>query len=197
MRADLILIAVSALSLGWAASAPLNFPMGGHTNYGDWSGTVQVSPAAWKPGDTVTVDATLKVADRHLQNLSAAGIKPDSFILLVTAERTFDAAGHLHLPNDQYMSTLITPAGLPIEGGAQGAVTTRFGGPYRTPLDQFVKAPIAAEGLMPGDKRVLLHASGLLPADLPPGTSTCPTTSTCRRSSRPRECPSKGARKGR
>jgi hypothetical protein len=169
MRASLILIAASALSLGWAASAPLNFPIGGHTNYGDWSGAVQVSAAAWKPGDTVTVDLTLKVTNQHMQNLSAAGIKPDSFILLVTAERTFDAAGHIHLPNDQYMSTLITPTGMPIEGGAQGAVTTRFGGPYRTPLDQFVKAPIAAEGLMPGDKRVLLHASAQLPADLPPG----------------------------
>ena len=166
---SLILMTVSALSVGWAASAPLSFPVGGHTNYGDWSGAVRVSASAWKPGDTVTVDLTLSVTDRHLQNLSAAGIKPDSFILLVTAERTFDGAGHIHMPNDQYMSTLITPTGLPIEGGAQGAVTTRFGGPYKSPLDQFVKAPLAAGALMPGDKRVLLHASGQLPADLPPG----------------------------
>jgi len=149
MRASLILMAVSALSLGWGASGSLSFPVGGHTNYGDWSGAVRVSEAAWKPGDTVTVDLTLKVTDQHMQNLAAAGIKPDSFILLVTAERTFDAAGHIHLPNDQYMSTLIAPTGMPIEGGAQGAVTTRFGGPWSTPLDQFVKAPIAAEGLMP------------------------------------------------
>ena len=57
----LVLMAVSALSLGWGASAPLNFPVGGHTNYGNWSGAVRVSEAAWKPGDTVTVDLTLKV----------------------------------------------------------------------------------------------------------------------------------------
>ena len=143
--------------------------MGGHTNYGDWSGAAQVSEAAWKPGDTVTVDVTLKVTAQHLQNLAAAGIKPDSFILLVTAERTFDAAGHLHFPNDQYMSTLITPTGLPIEGGPQGAVTTRFGGPYASPYDQFVKAPIDALGLMPGENSVLLHTSAQLPAGLPPG----------------------------
>jgi hypothetical protein len=31
----LVLMAVSALSLEWGASAPLNFPAGGHTNYGD------------------------------------------------------------------------------------------------------------------------------------------------------------------
>ena len=107
---------MSAWSVGWAASAPLKFPVGGNTNYGDWSGAVQVSEAAWKPGDTVTVDVTLKVTNQHLQNLAAAGIKPDSFILAVTAERAFDAAGHLHLPNDQYMSTLLTPTGLPGEG---------------------------------------------------------------------------------
>jgi len=58
---------------------------------------------------------------------------------------------------------------LPIEGGPQGAVTTRFGGPYRTPFDQFVKVPTAVTGLMPGDDSILLHASGQLPADLPPG----------------------------
>jgi len=78
------------------------------------------SEAAWKPGDTVTVDVTLKVTNQHMQNLAAAGIKPDSFILLVTAERAFDAAGHLHLPNDQYMSTLITPTDCRSKGVRKG-----------------------------------------------------------------------------
>jgi len=76
-------------------------------------------------------------------------------------------------------------------------VTTRFGGPYSTPLDQFVKAPIDAEGLMPGGNSVLLHASGQLPAGLPPGiyrlrldvgvakaAPTTPSTATALRPSR-------------
>jgi len=104
-----------------------------------------------------------------LQNLAGAGIKADNFCLLVTAERTFDAAGHLHFPTDQYISTLLTPTGLPIEGGAQGAVTTRFGGAFRTPLDLLAKVPVAAGGLIAAGGRILLHASGPLPADLPPG----------------------------
>ena len=104
-----------------------------------------------------------------MQNLASIGIKADSFILLITAERTFDAAGRLRLPSDQYMSTLITPTGLPIEGGQQGAVTTRFGGPWKTLFDQFLKAPVAVLGIAPGGDRVAFHGSAKLPDDLPPG----------------------------
>ncbi len=103
------------------------------------------------------------------QRRRAAGIRADNFILLVTAERTFDYGGHLRLPYDQYMSTLITPTGLPIEGGTQGAITNRFGGAFRTPVDVFVKTPVAALGLRPEEGKILLHASATLPADLPPG----------------------------
>ena len=165
-----ILLGLAASSLCWGAPASLSFSVGGRTNYGTWSGEVRVSPAAWTPGATVSLDSTLRVGAQHLQDLSAAlGVKLDSFILLVTAERTFDAGGVLRLPTDQLMSTLVTPTGLPIEGGPQGAVTTRFGGPFRTPLDQFVKAPVVALGLLPGSGKAVLRASAQLPADLPPG----------------------------
>jgi hypothetical protein len=128
-----------------------------------------VSPATWKPGDTVTIDARLKQAGMHAKALAAAGIQADNFILLATAERLFDSAGHMHLPYDQYMSTLITPTGLPIEGGYQGAVTQRFGGAFTTQYDQFAKTPVAAAGLRSGDGSVLLHVWGQLPASLPAG----------------------------
>ena len=166
----LVLIAMSVLwSASWAGSGTLSFSAGGYTTHGNWSGNVVVSPASWKPGDTVTIDATLQQAASHSQALAAAGINADSFILLVTAERTFDYGGHLRLPYDQYLSTLITPTGMPIEGGYQGAITTRFGQLFKTPFDQFVKTPIAAIGLRPAEGTVLLHASGQLPNDLPPG----------------------------
>ena len=168
-RVEFILLAIWSTSI-CAAASPQSFAVGGHTNYGNWTGDVRISSTAWKPGDTVAVDATLQLAGRHLQALSAdLSIQPDSFILLVTAERMFDADGHLRLPSDQTMSTLITPTGIPIEGGVQGALTTRFGGPFRTPLDQFVSAPVSSPGLLPQTGRVMLHASGQLPADLPPG----------------------------
>ncbi|MCX6627915.1 MAG: hypothetical protein NTW28_09835, partial [Candidatus Solibacter sp.] len=164
-----ILLAVPFLLPARAAQTPLKFSAGGTTNYGVWSGAVRVSSSAWKPGDTVAVDASLNISPEHLQNLAGAGIKADSFILLVTAERAFDAGGHLRMANEQNMSTLLTPTGLPIEGGPQGAVTNRFGGLFRTPLDLFVKVPTTVLGLMPGSQTVLFHAAGKLPADLPPG----------------------------
>src|SRR5258708_7239724 len=91
---------LAASCLAWTAPARLNFPVRGYTNYGDWSGEVSVSQAAWGPGDSIAIDSTLQVSAQHLQNLSAAGIKADSYILLVTAERTFDFGGRLRLPYD-------------------------------------------------------------------------------------------------
>ncbi len=166
MRATVLLPLLAALS---AQAASLSFPAGGGTNYGAWSSEVKISPAVWRPGDTVTVDATLRVPADYLPNLAAVGIKADSFVLLATAERTFDAGGRLRLANDQNMSTLITPSGLAIEGGYQGAVTTRFGGAFRTPYDQFGKAPVAALAPTAGRGRLVFHLSGKLPDDLPPG----------------------------
>ena len=64
-------------------------------------------------------------ASTHLASLAAAGIKADKLCVLVTAERTFDADGWMRLPSDEKMSTLLTPTGLAIEGGVQGAVTNR------------------------------------------------------------------------
>ena len=169
-RGVVVLLALATSSLAQAASSPVSFSAGGHTNYGNWTSSVRFSPAAWKPGETVNVDATLQLAGRHLQTLSGdLNLQPDSFILLVTAERTFDTGGHLRLNSDQTVSTLITPTGLPIEGGPQGALTTRFGGPFKTPLDQFASAPVSSLALMPADSRVVFHASAKLPADLPPG----------------------------
>jgi hypothetical protein len=52
--------------------------------------------------------------------MAAAGYPVDSLIVLVTAERSFDADGWLRLPSDEKMSTLLTPTGLGIKGGIQG-----------------------------------------------------------------------------
>jgi hypothetical protein len=101
--------------------------------------------------------------------LNGLGLKLDGVCLLVTAERTFDAKGMVRLGSDERMSTLLTPTGLAIEGGVQGAVTDRFAGyTFRTPVDQFTtKAfPVAT---IPGQRQITLTASQVLPADIPPG----------------------------
>ena len=142
---------------------------------GAWETEGAAAPGVWRPGDHVTVSAKLRLTDRHLEAFAAArkAPRPRRLVLLVTAERTFDSDGWLRLPSDERMSTLLTPAGLAIEGGVQGAVTNRFGYPFRTPLDLLQSRPWRPPG----------H----------PASRTSPTGSASRRSSRPTSRPASTA----
>ena len=157
------------LSAGAARAAEVRHSSAGYTTYGDWLTEMRAEPDAWSPGDTVRATATLVVGESFMSNFAADNLKIDGFCLLVTAERTFDAGGWIRLPSDERMSTLLTPSGLPIEGGAQAAVTTRFGGFFRTPFDQFVRLPLASAVRSDGLLRVTFNVEQKLPADLPPG----------------------------
>ena len=119
------------------ASRRCAFSGSGQTAHGAWSAEASVSTSRWKPGDAVQIDVTVQIGAGHLASLAAAGIKADRLCVLVTAERTFDADGWMRLPSDEKMSTLLTPTGLAIEGGVQGAVTNRYGYQFGSPLDQF------------------------------------------------------------
>ncbi len=110
------LIPILALAAACSA-AEVRRSAAGYTTYGEWSTEMRAAPDAWSPGDTVRVSATLFIANAHLSNLANDNIKVDGVTLLVTAERTFDAQGWIRLPSDERMSTLLTPTGLPIEGG--------------------------------------------------------------------------------
>ncbi len=185
LLAALFLLAVT-LGPGWTAHAvsqspeisrsdddngreEVRFGDTGHTGHGDWLTHVSASPRSWQPGAPVTVETTLVVTGAHLASLAAAGIRVDGFCLLVTAERTFDADGWLRLPSDERMSTLVTPTGLPIEGGVQGAVTTRFGYWARTPLDEFMPRATSQTVGLDGQREVVFRLSSRLPDNLPPG----------------------------
>lgn len=152
-----------------AYSQERRFSTTGYTTYGEWFADLQASPDSWQPGAIVRVSATLTVGDAHLLNFANDRVKVDGFCMLVTAERTFDAGGWRRFSGDDRMSTLLTPSGLPIEGGVQGAVTTRFGGTFKSPVDQFVRLPISAARVEDGIIRATFQAEQKLPDDLPPG----------------------------
>ncbi len=161
--AAVILVPAAGVSL---AQAPLTFASSGHTFHGDWHVDATLSRSTWQPGDRLTIQASLRVDADLLPGLSRAGIKASQVCLLVTAERTFDADGWMRLASDERMSTLLTPTGLAIEGGVQGAVTNRYGYEFRTPFDQFVTANVAWP--QPA-LSYTFSISAALPADLPPG----------------------------
>lgn len=141
----------------------------GYTTLGEWSAEATTNLSRWQPGDLVTVQTTLNLTAAHLAAFNAAKIKVDGFALLVTAERTFDSEGWLHFASDEKMSTLITPTGLGIEGGVQGAVTKRFGYNFRTPVDELVTVPLNAAQKNGNQNQIAFSAQTKLSDDLPPG----------------------------
>jgi hypothetical protein len=160
---------LTSLSAGVAAGQTMQFSSRGWTDKGEWTVDTSFSPGEWEPQRTVQLAATFTITEAHLKALEQMKIVPDGFVMLMTAERTFDSAGRLRLPSDERMSTLLTPAGLPIEGGVQGAVTDRFGYKFRTPVDVLVTRTMAASDLVNGTRTVTFHAGQELPENLPPG----------------------------
>ncbi|MBM3748855.1 MAG: hypothetical protein FJW34_24060, partial [Acidobacteria bacterium] len=157
-------------SLPSAEGGLMTFGNSGYTDYGEWYTDVNYSPTAWRPGTVVTLNARLVVSDLYLEGVAARKIIADGLCLLVTAERTFDADGRFRQVNDERMSTLITPTGLPIEGGVQGAATTRFGYyGFRTPVDELQIVSLAGARRLAGQREVRFSLKFQLPPDLPPG----------------------------
>ncbi len=147
----------------------VTFSKSGYTTLGEWSATATTSHNRWHPGDSIRLQASLTVSDQHLAAYHPARVKLEAVALLATAERTFDADGWLRLASDEKMSTLLTPTGLGIEGGVQGAVTNRFGYQFRTPVDELETVPIGAAQKSEQQNRFDFDVRAKLPVDLPPG----------------------------
>jgi hypothetical protein len=152
-----------------AQAGEMAFTSPGWTLHGEWRSEMRIAPAAWAPGETVEVRTVLSFTQQHLDSLAAAGIKVDSIVVLATAERAFDAEGRMRWANSERFSTLLTPAGLPIEGGVQGAVTKRFGYGFQTPFDQMAVLNLTQASLANGSYSATFVLKQALPADLPPG----------------------------
>jgi len=149
---------------------PLVFSEIGWTEHGEWRAWGTIRPGLWEPNLPLTLDLTLEITDDHIaQLLRDHNFKVDGFVLLITAERTFDAEGRFRQINDEKMSTLITPTGLAIEGGIQGACTNRFGYDWRTPVDELKTIPLAAAKKTDTARQAHFQITSRLPANLPPG----------------------------
>ena len=98
---------------------------------GLWWGSISTTATSLQSEQSIPVTVNLTLGDGVLTALAAkdqanwndspSGTKLDRLVLLLTAERVFDGNGWQHRGTDEGMSTLLTPTGLPIQGGAQGA----------------------------------------------------------------------------
>lgn len=147
----------------------IRFSGTGYTAIGDWSTEVVATPNQWQAGTMLNVQATVRIYDTMLTMMEDRSIKADGLVALFTAERMFDADGHLRLPSDERVSTLVTPTGLAIEGGTQGAVSNKIGYAFRTPVDELITMPMAATKKVDNYRDGTFNLSTKLPYDLPPG----------------------------
>jgi hypothetical protein len=165
MRLSILLCCL--VSTAFAGALPYATP--GWTVHGEWRAETEISPPDWKPGDEVEIRTTLYFSRYLLASLELAGIRPDTVLALATAERTFDPEGRMRWANDERFSTVLTPTGLPIEGGVQGAVTKRFGYGFETPFDQFATLWLTSVRESAGSYAAEFRMVQRLPAGLPPG----------------------------
>lgn len=150
------------------APQELKFSKNGYTTLGEWSAQATLNSARWLPGDSISLNAKLRITDAHLAAANAKA-KVDGMVMLITAERTFDSDGWLRFAAAEKMSTLVTPTGLAIEGGVQGPVSKRIGYQFRTPVEEFISVPIASAQKTENGEEFAFSALTKLPDDLPPG----------------------------
>lgn len=157
------------LAAGAALADPITFRESGTTDYGLWSAEISMSSAKLETGGSLSIQSRLTLSEQHVALLQKRGLKLDGLVVLATAERTFDASGWLRFAGADRMSTLLTPTGLPIEGGVFGAVTNRFGGIYRSPIDVLSRIRMDQTTVNGGMRIATFDLNAAVPDDLPPG----------------------------
>jgi hypothetical protein len=126
----------------------------------------------WSPGAIARINITLSISKELQSAFEEEHPVIDRVCILLTAERDFDPQGLQRTPWNENASTLLTPGGLPIEGGGSSAVSRFTGYSFRTPLDVMIEAPISSfqeENKSSDWIKGIISAAIELPKDLPPG----------------------------
>lgn len=146
-----------------------SFDVTADAKLGKWRVKVDYQPSSWAAGVVVTMTVSLAFSETILSGVKETMPRVDRVCILVTAERNFDANGLQRVPNHQGLSTLLTPSGLPIEGGGTGAVSRFTGYPDRGPVDIMIEVPLESFGLEGSFYLGTIPLRFILPQDLPPG----------------------------
>ncbi|MDR3589497.1 MAG: hypothetical protein P4N41_07515 [Negativicutes bacterium] len=137
--------------------------------FGEWGADIRLSSGRWQPGNLVRLTAELTLSQPVFAGLTQSAPTAEELLLLITAERCFDSAGTLRFPAADGMSTLLTPTGLPIEGGTSGAVSRWAGSRHRNVVDELLRLPVTALEKDGDWQRGRFDSEWKLPDDLPGG----------------------------
>ena len=115
--------------------------------------------------------AALNFSDELFDNYKSTHPAVTNSCLLITVERDFDPYGYQHTPWDESVSTILTPSGLPIEGGGSATISSYTGYTQKTPVDVMVEVPISSFPIDSSEKwhNGTFFANFTLPQNLPPG----------------------------
>ncbi|HEX9261883.1 MAG TPA: hypothetical protein VF893_05085 [Candidatus Bathyarchaeia archaeon] len=148
-----------------------SFQKNANATLGNWTAKTEYTPTSWNPSTQVQLDMSLSFSDELYTAFRPPLMNAINYVcVLVTAERDFDPQGNQRGPWNEQMSTILTPAGLPIEGGGSAAISRLNGYTQTTPVDVVIETPIVnftpnGTGWWTGS----ISTSFELPSDLPPG----------------------------
>ncbi len=164
--------AVQTLLDGSSYLEKSGFTVNENATLGNWSAYVIYAPLTWVPGAKVSLGFSVTVSKEVLYEFQAYNRRIDNACVLVTAERDFDPQGNQHVPWDNTVSTILTPAGLPIEGGGSAALSRFNGYSQRGPVDVLIETSFSkfAVANNTGAASGSLYGSFTLPNNLPPGS---------------------------
>ncbi len=135
---------------------------------GKWTADCSMNRQKFHSGEDVSLDVHLEIKSEEF--LKYKQILKELKLVLIT-ERIFDAKGRPHLINNNFMSTVLTPTGMPIEffSWPQRGGNNKILGRYESALYLSDSQPIEEIEFDEDSVRVKFSLRGSIPQDLPPG----------------------------
>lgn len=152
-------------------SEKTEFSTTANATMGNWTGTVELTPHTWTASAKVNLGVSINISKEVTSEFKAYWGRIDNACVLVTLERDYDPFGNQHSPWDNTFSTILTPAGLPIEGGGSAAISRFNGYTQLSPVDIMIEVPFSTftTASDTGWASNTLYGSFNLPNNMPPG----------------------------
>jgi hypothetical protein len=146
-----------------------SFSTSANATLGNWTANVIYTPLTWMANTEIGLGISVGISQELFMEFKARNLRIDNMCVLVTAERDYDSQGNQHTPWDNTVSTILTPSGLPIEGGGSAAISRFNSYTQRLPVDVMIETAFSTFSNDNGWYSGSLYGSLNLPNNLPPG----------------------------